>query len=281
MVTGLIVTRAPSSSFAPVALSELHIAVKLFEGGAKVFSRVRIGMDILHRLQDKALLMFAQHRGSVGPPTESLRISPEQDDNAYELAIFGGQNRGSNGRTLSRTSPPATDQATVGRHLSSEPPLSFHASSRTTSQSSRSFSNIGPMEISDIHPSLMEGISSAPQGGTVPGFMNHEASNPFPGSLGQSLPTGVPESSHLCSNTPDFSSFQPPADLPPEQVQHQALSTSFPYDSTSVNHWQQLYAETLAPDTCGMADIDQQGTASHSANDIDEDWVMFLKEIGL
>ncbi|KZP02176.1 hypothetical protein FIBSPDRAFT_1056026 [Athelia psychrophila] len=260
MVTGLIVTKAPSSSFAPAALSELNIAVKLFEDGAKVFSRVRIGMDILHRLQDKALLMFAQHRGGAGLPTETSQILPAQDgDNADELAIFSGQNRGSISRTLSQTSPVATDQAAVGRHLSPEPPLSFHGSSSTTSQSSRSSSNIGRMEISDIHPSLMEGISSVPQGGIVPGFMNHEASYPFPASLGQSLS----------------------ADLPSEQVQHQDLSANFPYHSTSVDHWQQLYAETLAPDTWGTADIGQQGTASHSANGIDEDWVMFLKESGL
>ncbi|KZP23890.1 hypothetical protein FIBSPDRAFT_1042717 [Athelia psychrophila] len=279
MMTGLIVTRAPSSSFAPAALSELAIAVELFEDGAKVFSRVRIGMDILHRLQDKALLMFAQHRGGAGSPTETLQILPGQDGgNPDDLEVFSGQTRGSISRALLQKSLAAIDQAAVGRHLSSKPPLSFHASSSATSQSQSS--NLGPMD--DIHPSLMECISSFPQAGTVAGFTNREALNPFPASLGQPLPTGIPEPSHLGSNTSDFSSFQPPADLPPQQFQyHQASSTDFPYDSTSVDYWQQLYAETLATDTRDMPDIGQQGTASHSANGIDEDWVMFLKESGL
>lgn len=44
MITGLIVTRAPSSGIASTALKELGTAVELFEFGANISSRVRTGM---------------------------------------------------------------------------------------------------------------------------------------------------------------------------------------------------------------------------------------------
>ncbi|KZP04069.1 hypothetical protein FIBSPDRAFT_923431 [Athelia psychrophila] len=264
MMTGLVVMRAPTSIFAPQAFSELIIAVKLFENGAKVLPRVRTGMDILHRVQDKALLLFAQHRNGAEPPTESLRISPEQDGNADELAIFSGQNRRLISRMLSQKVPLAAHDAPVAANLSSDPPVTFHSPPSVSSQSSQSSANLGMMEMPDVHPSLMEYISSVPQAGTVPGFMNHEAStNSFYASHDQPLPTRTP------------------TDLPSEKAPYPAPSTAFPHDSTSVDHLRQLYAETLATHAWDLDNIGEPGAALNNANGIDEDWVMFLKESGL
>ncbi|KZP04071.1 hypothetical protein FIBSPDRAFT_428414 [Athelia psychrophila] len=225
-------------------------------------------MDILHRLQDKALLLFAQHRNGAGPPTESLRISPEQDGNADELAIFSGQNRSLISRMPSQKSPSAADETPVATYLSSDPTVTFHSPPSASSQPSRSSANFGMMEMPDIHPSLMEYMSGVPQAGT--GSMNHKTStNSFPASRDQPLPIGVPNSSHFMPAS-EFPPFQMPADLTPEEFPYRDFSAAF-LDSTSVDP-QQPYAETLATDPWD---------ALSSANGIDDDWVMFLKESGL
>lgn len=187
--------------------------------------------------------MFAEHRNGAGPPMESLRISPKQEDDADELAIFSGQNRGL---------------------ISRMPPVTPPSASSQRSQLSRSSANREMLEMPDVHPSLMEYIYSVPQAGTV----NHEASNYFFASCDQPLPTGVPNLSHFMP----ISSFEMSADLPSEEVPHQVFSTAFPHNSTSVDHLQQLYAETLATDTQG---------ALNSANGMNDDWMMFLKDSGI
>lgn len=43
MIVGSIVTKAPSSSMAPAAFTELVIAVELFENGGRLSQRIRRG----------------------------------------------------------------------------------------------------------------------------------------------------------------------------------------------------------------------------------------------
>ncbi|KZP18634.1 hypothetical protein FIBSPDRAFT_920393 [Athelia psychrophila] len=250
MIAGLIVTRAPSSIQAPDALHELGIAVDLFQKGATVSPRVRTGMDILHRLQEKALFVFAQHHSGAGLPTEILPISQGQDDNADELAIFSGQTRGMIGTLLSQRAPGFIDQVVAGGSLSSEPPVSFTDSTSTRSQSaegsSPSSANHELMGMSDVHPSFLDFITNLPGGATAPILTVNEASA---------------------------------VNLLPDEGQYQASSTDSQW--TSTDPLRQLYSETLATDTWGLNNISEPNPALQSGSVIDEDWVMFLKESGL
>ncbi|KZP18636.1 hypothetical protein FIBSPDRAFT_1046131 [Athelia psychrophila] len=248
MISGLIVTRAPSSIQAPEALHELGIAVDLFQKGARVSPRVRTGMDILRRLQEKGTFILAQHRGGTNSPTATLPIPHGKDDNADEFVIFSGQTRGPIGTLLPQRSLSFTDKASGTSSSPELPAVSFTGSTSTHSQStegsSPSSANHQLMGMSDVHPSLLEFMSGFPGGETVPILTANQASA---------------------------------ASLPPDEGQYQASLT----DSPSPYPLWQLYSETLATDTWGMNNDSEPGTESHGGCGIDEDWVMFLKESGL
>ncbi|KZP26800.1 hypothetical protein FIBSPDRAFT_1003224 [Athelia psychrophila] len=95
MIVGSIVTKAPSSSMAPAAFTELVIAVELFENGGRLSQRIRRGNDILHRLREKASVLFARYGNSAEFPAAIPIVHDQGQDNDNDaLAIFSGQARG-------------------------------------------------------------------------------------------------------------------------------------------------------------------------------------------
>lgn len=90
MIVGTVVTRSPSSSFAPRAFQELLTAIELFAIAAKQSSRCRIALNVLVKLKEKASRAAAQYSAGIPQPLHSPIISDDYND---ELAIFGGQKR--------------------------------------------------------------------------------------------------------------------------------------------------------------------------------------------
>ncbi|KAG6888304.1 hypothetical protein C0995_009303 [Termitomyces sp. Mi166 len=99
IIVGTVVTRSPSSDIAPGALQDLCRAVELFERTAKQSQRAKIALGVLHRLKEKAVRAYSQHKSNSIPvqpsinPANPLPLSPNADDGDDDLAIFGGQTR--------------------------------------------------------------------------------------------------------------------------------------------------------------------------------------------
>ncbi|KAG6856579.1 hypothetical protein H0H87_002967 [Tephrocybe sp. NHM501043] len=128
IIVGTVVTRSPSSDMSPGALEDLCRAVELFERTAVQSQRAKIALGVLHRLKDKALRAYSQHKSNklVQPssPANSLLLTPNVDDGDDDLAIFGGQTRmlsrksrhrrvnPSNGGVSNSPSPPSSVSST-------------------------------------------------------------------------------------------------------------------------------------------------------------------------
>ncbi|KAG6827273.1 hypothetical protein H0H92_012509 [Tricholoma furcatifolium] len=141
IIVGTVVTRSPNSDMAPGALQDLCRAVELFERTALQSQRAKIALGVLHRLKEKAVRVFTQHKSntlpiqpSTSPAMPSLR-SINVDDGDDDLAIFGGQARvvsrksrqhrratPSSGASNS-PSPPADGLSSAGAQTSDLPPF--------------------------------------------------------------------------------------------------------------------------------------------------------------
>ncbi|KAJ8523464.1 hypothetical protein ONZ45_g55 [Pleurotus djamor] len=149
IIVGAIVTRAPSSSMASAAYVELGLACDLFRKGNQNSPRVRSGMAILAKLQERAHKIYSQFQ--AGNTLPHIDYSVRQDHGEDELAIFGGQTRVLASRLLSKRSH--------ARRADQPPkPSSQLPSSPASSDESRS----PTAPLPDVHPLLVEYLSLLP-----------------------------------------------------------------------------------------------------------------------
>ncbi|KAF6760882.1 fungal-specific transcription factor domain-containing protein [Ephemerocybe angulata] len=92
IIVGTIVTRCPNSSIAANALSDLQMAVFLFQRAAPQSQRARVALAVLKRLQDKASEIYKDST-SGEPPTSPQVDNDSEAARDIDLAIFGGQAR--------------------------------------------------------------------------------------------------------------------------------------------------------------------------------------------
>ncbi|KAF7970475.1 hypothetical protein HWV62_23891 [Athelia sp. TMB] len=275
MITGLIVTRASSSSMAPAAFAELAIAVELFENGATVSSRIRTGRDILRKLQWKASKLFSQQNSGGGDPSNpNLQANEYPYQETDELALFSGQSR----VPLGRHRPPGVALPTsAATSLSTELPTTHDAfdDDRGIHQSTKTSLQM------DMHPSLMEHISLFPPLPEVARRVPTAETN-FD-DIFRSLNTPL---TRVDSDMPsfisdiaasDYSLLPPPGSLPLDQNVSQDFSNAPAFEDPL----QQLYAETLEADIWGSGGMREEDAEIHIGSSVDEDWMMLLKESSL
>ncbi|KAF7985868.1 hypothetical protein HWV62_43730 [Athelia sp. TMB] len=263
LVVGLIVTRAPTSSMAPAAFTELSIATELFEICAQHSHHVRAGMDILHRLRDKASSSLNLNRS--GSATSTLALQDEEND-LGDLAIYSGQMGGQFSRARSPRLPVASNRAADTASLSPESPVTPAASTGSEGQStdpgSWSSDSVPPERI------VAHGLPRSSKG--YPSLFPPRAAAPKPVFSDQSFRhTPAPPTTIDNSAPVSFSAKIPPS----EQYASKTSSHNFAYES-SVEPFQQLYSEMLAPGT-------EMGVVSETGTEMDEDWTLFMKESGL
>ncbi|KAF7985878.1 hypothetical protein HWV62_43750 [Athelia sp. TMB] len=271
LVSGLIVTRAPSSSMAPAAFAELSLATKLFESCAQVSRRVRAGMNILHRLKEKASMLLNQHRNGFVTPPPAL----QDDGNDIDaLAIYSGQ-MGRFRRSVSPRLPVAVDRAAGGDNLTAGPIFNPATSTRIEGHSAEIiFQSSGSvpelMETHGAHWSPKDHISlHAPKNAIAEPVSFDQLSGTFEASP-PTIDISAP-----------YSSASPFPVVSPTSEQHAARipSTSFA-SASSADPFQQLYAEMFASDS-NTRGIDESNLSMNGENMLDEDWMLFMKESGL
>ncbi|KAF7981381.1 hypothetical protein HWV62_33865 [Athelia sp. TMB] len=261
MMAGLLVTRAPSSTMAPAAFTELAVAVELFERGAKLSSRVHTGMDILHRLQEKASKLFGQQHGGAELPDQSSSIIGSMNQVTDELAIFSGQTRGLLGK-----SPGVMTQMSTRTSLLPEPMATPDASARALGDDQSTPTVLR----SDIEPSLMEHVALLPSG------ISAEIDwNAISEALSQPLATAEVPIFDSDTSAQDCSSFETSTHL---SLERDGSFANFFNISASVDPLQRLYTEALEANMWGPGDV--EGSAINSSSKVDEDWAMFMKESG-
>ncbi|KAI0794297.1 fungal-specific transcription factor domain-containing protein [Fomes fomentarius] len=185
IILGSTVTRAPHVTMAPSALTDLELAVDLFERGAQISVRARQALPILRNLKDRAMRAFNEYRNRHTIPSSldiQLRIGPE-DQFQDELAMFGGQTRVVTNKLLNRKRTKILTKPRDARELvvpfspttsstpapSSTPVPSSGANAAATPHSMSTPSDDGsPLpqnveeQMSNMHPSLMEYLSLFP-----------------------------------------------------------------------------------------------------------------------
>ncbi|KAJ7229993.1 fungal-specific transcription factor domain-containing protein [Mycena pura] len=95
VIVGTIVTLLPRSSFAQAALTDLTLAVHLFERGAAHSHRAKLASGVLAKLKERAVRAYAPFSPTplaAVPVLGTARdAEPTDDTTTEELAIFGGQ----------------------------------------------------------------------------------------------------------------------------------------------------------------------------------------------
>lgn len=229
-----------------------------------------IVQDILHRLREKASILFALHgNGAKFPAVIPVMHDQGQDIDIDAFAIFGGQARGP---IAQRSATGVTDKSDA----SYQPPASTTVSSSIAGPSveATSRSSHSNMWAHGAYPLLTEEqfLSGSTVFRDLDGFSEQAAT-----AVSEPL-SSRPEVPQL-----DFSSFQIPGGLTSEQIQSQDSSAEVLYNSTSIDPCQQLYADTLGTDTWGIDNTEpgQLGSAIGAGSGDDDDWMVFMKESGL
>lgn len=266
-IVGSIVIKAPSCTLAPAAFAELGLVIQSFEYGSKLSPRIRTGMEILHKLQERASASLAQYGHGNKYPAATL--TPRSEDHDADIsAICIGQTHGSLIR--SQSSAVGKDHSNMSPELMSSPVAPSSCSASILPEAALIFST--GHELPNVHPSLMEDIFIQPQGGDAPRSAVYQHLD--------NLSEFFDESDAIGAFQPPHSKFQ--AGSPLEQEQHSQADFSNNYGASS-GSFQQFFAETLATDTWGMNDTSagELGAAVNTGNSIDHDWVVFMKESGL
>lgn len=227
------------------------------------------------RLQEKASKLFTQHRGATDMPDLKISIFNSLDPHADELAIFSGQTCGLLGR--SKSSIP-TSETSVHDTWSSDLPVAPDRLNRAQTEILGSQT----MSQNDIHPSLMEYISSLPLDvatSLVPFGGEPDVISEFSqqyierDSLG-TMPVIVDSALSGLSL-----GLQPSAYRHPDQEAAPSSSVNHLSSFTFLNLLQQLNSETSETDVLGLGDGCQEGL--DIAGGAGDDWVTFMKESGL
>ncbi|KAF7318817.1 hypothetical protein HMN09_00217000 [Mycena chlorophos] len=105
VVVGTVVTLSPKSSLATSALTDLALAIQLFERASAQSHQARIATGILSKLRDRAVRAYTQSSPDLNPAGMSPAASSSSDSPGRqssedvippatnELEIFGGQKR--------------------------------------------------------------------------------------------------------------------------------------------------------------------------------------------
>ncbi|KAG5731014.1 hypothetical protein E4T56_gene15563 [Termitomyces sp. T112] len=187
IIVGTVVTRSPSSDMAPGALQDLCRAVELFERTAKQSERAKIALGVLHRLKEKAVRVYSQHKSNSIPvqpsinPANSLLLPFNIDDGDDDLAIFGGQTR-----VLSRRSRHKRTALSASNISTSDSPSPVSSGSST-----------GAVETNDLAPLTSAAPTDVQSTNNTMGIPS-----PFQGSCGGAIPVSL-TTSNSSKNAPD------------------------------------------------------------------------------
>ena len=217
-------------------------------------------------------MLLNQHRSGLVTPSPALH---DDGNDVDDLVIYSGQ-MGRFRRTLSPGLPVAADRAAGGDNLTPEPVSTPASSTGSEGQSTESiFQSSGSAQ-----PELMEthGVDWSPRDQIflhAPRSAMAETVS-FDQLFGKS--EGSPPTMDISApylSAPHF----PMGSFTSEQPATQISSNGFASES-SVDPFQQLYAEMFAPDT-GMRGADESNSSMNGGNMPDEDWALFMKESGL
>ncbi|KAL1940728.1 hypothetical protein VTO73DRAFT_7769 [Trametes versicolor] len=248
IILGSTVTRSPSATMAPSALTDLDLAVDFFERGAAMSPRARQALPILRNLKDRALKAFNEYRNRHMSPSLDiqLHIGGPEDQFQDELAIFGGQTRVLTNKFLSRkrtrfpakprdatasaattpTSASAVSPSSASTPTSTPAPMSASACTPRTASTPSDDGTTLPQNMEEqmahVHPSLMEYLALFPAAASI--SLVNQSSQHVPMDISDSPfapPSAAPVSSPPAMSTSSASasvssssSFAPPDTLP-------------------------------------------------------------------
>ncbi|TFK76007.1 hypothetical protein BDN72DRAFT_756432 [Pluteus cervinus] len=263
VIVGSIVTRAPTSTMAPNAYVQLNIACEMFEKAAVHSSRARNGLAILSRLKNRAAEVLAQS-DRVDSDSSAILSAGQFDFGDDELALFGGQTRVLvtrllSTRTLRKVSSPST--------------------SAPSPASSSDDSNRGstPFTDAEVHPSLVNFLSSLPTGPyPISSDSMQPSGNPLP-SQTETMPVDfiVPPAQSSWASIPtstqdDF--YRVPTTLPPQGI-FSLNNAQVPHVQSQVVNLDPIYQPNLT-----MLDYEM---VMPGDSGIDEQWNSFMRDSGL
>ncbi|KZP26825.1 hypothetical protein FIBSPDRAFT_819107 [Athelia psychrophila] len=258
IIVGSIITKAPSSSFAPAAFNELGLVVDIFEKGSKSSERARNGMPILIKLKEKASLAMSRFRSGAASP-----IFNSEEDGADELAIFGGQTRILVRKTLSQKSSSwdmSSNQV--------EAPRPLYATAIGTQ-----------FRVEDVHPSLVEYMSGIDQ----TSFPTEFAGDARRDVQNHAISLDQSSCGHDINGPSYFPRFVNPL-VPGPPLQQP--SASFLDDPNMFYPFQQLQPEApptdaVALDAWGSSNATDLNTMIRDDDVVDEQWAAFMRESGM
>ncbi|KAF7986118.1 hypothetical protein HWV62_41559 [Athelia sp. TMB] len=261
IIVGSIATKAPSSSMAFTAFMELGLAVDLFERGAEISKRARTGMAILKKLKDKAFLVLAQYRNS---PSPAPSMFSNQEDGTDELAVFGGQTRIVVSKSLSAKSP----EWHLAKVKSSAPIISSTVGPHNRASPTSVRPSTLETNMQEVHPLLVQYMS-------LPAPVASFADSTTLASESQSLNQSV--LSHFASRDLIASAPGPLTTVP---------LNSYIVNPDSFNLSPNFHAEAPSVDTAllntwGSNDYTDLGMMMNMDNDMEEQWMSFMKESGI
>ncbi|KAK1236733.1 hypothetical protein PQX77_000089 [Marasmius sp. AFHP31] len=161
VIVGTIVTHSPSSTMAPNAFTELGFAYNLFEKTAHKSRRARSGLKILTRLREKATQVYTNFRN--GSPLAPNLHTVGHDYGDDELALFGGQTNVFFSKLL----------ASKVRWRSSSGTKNQTTSAASSPSSDTNSNSPGlPDALREVHPSLLEYLSTLPASQKPPAYQN-------------------------------------------------------------------------------------------------------------
>ncbi|KXN83717.1 hypothetical protein AN958_00859 [Leucoagaricus sp. SymC.cos] len=288
IIVGGIITRSPSSSMAPTAFIELGLACDLFEKGATHSRRVRSGLAILQKLRQKAFHVYSQFR-SGNPPLHSTLPFNRHEHGDDELALFGGQTRILVTRLLSANKK---KRQTVAPSSASNSSGSTMSSPTIETESLRSSSTPAEGSLPEVHPSLVEYLSTLPT----------PSSNPTSPPVNVRTTDPV-YSVSAASTAEDLSSLYPnpwPSwqQLPPGSATRDTFSVPYAYQQAAPDF---AYAsvplqmasgqQQPAPEASGLeamktdspegTQLMDMGMMVSGESGMDEQWISFMRESGL
>ncbi|RDB22452.1 putative transcriptional regulatory protein C1F7.11c [Hypsizygus marmoreus] len=265
IIVGCIVTRSPSSSMAPSAFIELGLACDLFEKGATHSRRARSGLAILRKLREKAFQVYSQFRSGNSTPNAVLSVGkPDYGDD--ELALFGGQTRvlvskllGS--KKLSRNQAPSSRPSTSG----------------PGEKGSKSPAEMTP----DVHPSLVEYLSTVPLGNTAPPTPDQQhPTAPSTFSLQNTNPFAQ-QGPFMTEPQDAQSPWQPPSTFTSSPITQQSFPDNIsltPQDMTFIPSadYGNFAMKSDSPDN--LVDLGMMMTGDSG---MDEQWMSFMRDSGI
>lgn len=285
IIVGSIITRSPSSNMAPTAFIELGLACDLFEKGATYSRRVRSGSTILQKLRQKAFQVYSQFRSGNLPSQSTIPLNRHEhgDD---ELALFGGQTRILVTRLLSANKKKRQTMASSASNSSG----STVSSPVTEPESLRSSSTPADGNLPEVHPSLVEYLSTLPPTSSNPTSPPIHITDTAYSAQVASMPEDL---SSTYTNT--WSNWQ----QPPNSAMRATFSAPYSYQQTTPDFVYAPISEARSPgqqqseavNTLGLeamktdspegTQLMDMGMMVSGESGMDEQWISFMRESGI